>query len=264
MPAPDGAQLAVTVTGRGPSLLLIPGLGATRVIFAPLLPLLASSHSVIVYDQRGVGESDVTDGPYTTEQLAGDAAAVLDAIGASRAAVLGASFGGMVAQQLAVNHAPRVSVLILAATGPGRNRLVEAPAPEAAAALLGRGARTPADAYRIACTVMYSRRFQGEHADLIDEQVRERAARPVAARGFQAQHAASLSHDAWDDLADLTMPALVMHGSEDEVMPLANARALAAQIPRARLEVFDGCGHLFFHEAPQRTAALVAEAVGGG
>jgi 3-oxoadipate enol-lactonase len=256
--APDGTELAITVAGDGPPLLLIPGLGATRVIFDPLVPLLLPRFRVAVYDQRGIGASQLTPGPYTTEQLGDDAAAVLDGLEIDRATVLGASFGGMVAQQLAVGHPDRVRVLVLAATGPGPSHLVRQPDPASAAALLGKGARTPEDAYRLACSVLYSRRFQEEHADFIEEQVRDRARRPIAARAFQAQLAASSGHDVWDRLPSISVPTLVMHGSEDEVMPLANAELLAERIPGATLEVFDGAGHLFFHEQPERTAQALS------
>ena len=256
--ASDGAELAVTVTGDGPPLLLIPGLGATRVVFDPIVPLLTPHFRVAVYDQRGIGASELTPGPYTTEQLGGDAAAVLDGLEVEQATVLGASFGGMVAQQLGVRHADRVRALILAATGPGSSHLAREPDQAAADALLGKDARTPEDAYRIACTVLYSRRFQEEHADFIEEQVRDRARRPIAARAFQAQFAASRGHDVWDRLPSIAAPTLVMHGSADAVMPLANAELLAQRIPGAILDVFDGAGHLFFHEQPARTAQAVS------
>jgi pimeloyl-ACP methyl ester carboxylesterase len=184
--APDGTELAVTVAGEGPPLLLIPGLGATRVVFDPLLPHLTQHFRVAVYDQRGIGESQSDPGPFTTEQLGDDAAAVLDGLRLERVTVLGASFGGMVAQQVAVRHPDRVSALVLAATGPGVAHLVRQPEAAATDALLGKGTRTPEDAYRVACTVLYSRTFQEEHADFIEQQVRDRARRPIAPRAFQA------------------------------------------------------------------------------
>jgi pimeloyl-ACP methyl ester carboxylesterase len=257
--AADGSELAVTIAGTGPPLLLIPGLGATRVVFDPLVPWLTPHFTVVVYDQRGIGGSQATAGPFTTEHLGDDAAAVLDGVGIERATVLGASFGGMVAQQLAVRHPERLGALVLAATGPGSAHLAREPDRAAAEALLGKGARTPEDAYRIACTVLYSRGFQDEHADFIERQVRDRARRPIAPRVFQAQLAASRGHDAWEGLPSIACPTLVMHGGEDAVMPLANAEVLAARVPGAILEVFDGAGHLFFHEQPERTAtALVS------
>ena len=257
VPAPDGAQLAVTVSGSGPVLLLIPGLGATRVVYDPLVPLLRDRREVVVYDQRGIGGSQFTPGPYSTEQLADDAAAVLDGLDIAQCAVLGASFGGMVATQLALRHQQRLSALILAATGPGYAHLLEEPGPGATDALLGKGARTPEEAYRRACTVLYSQRFQREHPDFIEAQVRDRGRRPIAARAFQAQYAASRAHDAWDELPSLRVPTLVLHGEEDAVMPAANARAMAARIPGAEYVEFAGEGHLFFHEDPAATAQAV-------
>lgn len=255
--APDGAELAVTIAGAGPPLLLVPGLGATRVVFDPVIGLLTSHFRVAVYDQRGIGESEMTPGPYTTAQLGDDAAAVLAGLGIDRAAVLGGSFGGMVAQQLAIRHPSRLSALLLAATGPGASHLARKPDPSATEALLGKGARTTADAYRMACTVLYSRAFQEEHPEFIEQQVRDRARRPVAARAFQAQLAASHAHDVWDQLPTIAAPTMVLHGSEDAVMPVDNARLLCGRIPGAVLEVFEGAGHLFFHEQPQRTAEVV-------
>jgi pimeloyl-ACP methyl ester carboxylesterase len=247
----------VTVAGDGPWLLLIPGLGATRVVFEPLMALLTPHFRVAVYDQRGIGASQLTPGPYTTEQLGDDAAAVLDGLAIAQAGVLGASFGGLVAQQLAVRHPERVAALLLAATGPGSAAGARAPDPAASAALLGKGARTPEEAYRLACTVLYSLRFQAEHPEFIEAQVRDRARHPVAARAFQAQLAASRAHDVWEKLPSIAAPTLVLHGSEDLVMPLANAELLWERIPGARHDVFEGAGHLFFHEQPRRTADAV-------
>ncbi|MEO8897596.1 MAG: alpha/beta fold hydrolase [Candidatus Dormibacter sp.] len=261
--APDGALLAVTVEGDGPPLLLIPGLGATRVVFRPLMPLLTAHFRVAVYDQRGIGGSQLTTGPYTTAQLAGDAVAVLDALSIDRATVLGGSFGGLVAQEVAVGYPDRLHVLVLAATGPGRAHLVEEPDPAAVGALLGKSARSPEEAYRIACTVLYSREFQEAHPDFIEQQISDRATRPIDGRAFRAQLDASRGHDAWDGLSSIAAPTLVLHGSEDAVIPLANARLLAERIPGATMVVFDGAGHLFFHEEPERTAAVIVEFVSG-
>ncbi len=260
--APDGAGIAVTVTGSGPPLLLIPGLGATRVVFKPLLPLLAAHFTLAVHDQRGLGDSDMTPGPYTTEQLADDAAAVLAGLGLEGAAVLGASFGGMVAQQLAIRHPSRLGHLVLAATGPGRAHLARQPDTAAEAALLGKGERTPEGAYRLACTVLYAHHFQEANPGFIEQQVRDRARHPVAARAFKAQLAASRSHDAWAGLPSITTPTLVLHGGADEVMPVENAELLAERIPGATLIVYEGAGHLFFHEEPERTARDVVAFLG--
>ena len=257
-PAAGGIELAVTVTGDGPPLLMIPGLGASRRVYASLIPMLTPRLRVAVLDPRGVGESGATPGPYTMAQLAADAASVLDAAAEDSAAVFGASMGGMVAQHVALDHPERVSKLVLACTGPGTPHAVLADR-DATRALLGKGAKTPEEAYRIACTVLYSRAFQATHQDFIEEQIRERARRPVTARAFSAQYEAVRHHDTWDRLPSLRMPVLVVHGTEDDVMPPGNGELLAQRIPGARLVLLDGLGHLFFHEDPPRAAQTVLD-----
>ena len=137
--------------------------------------------------------------------------------------------------------------LVLAATGPGRHAAVPA-APEATAALLGRGAGTPAEAYRLACTVLYSPRFQRDHPEFI-------ARRSPTGRRTRSRVAPSPRSSA--PRATPTSAAvsgrsrsrrLVLHGTEDVLVPLANAETLTKLIPGARRYWFDGCGHLFFHE----------------
>lgn len=221
-----------------------------------MVPLASRKHHVVVHDQRGIGSSERGDAPCTVEQLADDCIAILDHLRIERAAVLGTSFGGLVAQQVAIAHPQRVAALIPCATGPGARHSERVPASDDA--LLGRGARTPADAYRIACTVLYSAGFRAAHPEFIEEQVRQRARRPVPPRVFREQFAASRSWDGWEGLPKILAPALVLHGTEDAIMPLANAQRLAERIPGSRHHWFEGAGHLFFHERPEETVAAVA------
>ena len=260
----DGARLAVSVHGDGEPLLMIPGLGATRRVYAPIVPALARHHRVIVYDPRGVGDSDVPRGPYPMPRLAADCVEVAAGCGAETFQLFGASMGGLTAQHVAVLHPiDRLTRLILAATGPGRHTAVPAQ-PEAIAALLGRGARTPADAYRMACTVLYARRFQRDHPEFIDEEVAYRAAHPIPGRAFTAQFRATRDADIGERLGEIAVPALVLHGTEDVLVPLANAEALTKLIPGARRYWFDGRGHLFFHEDPDLTAEVMVSFLRGG
>ena len=255
-PAAGGVELAVTVTGEGPPLLMIPGLGASRRVYAPIVPLLAARLRVVVLDPRGVGESGATPGPYTMAQLAADAASVLDAAGLDAAAVWGASMGGMVAQHLALLHPDRVSRLLLACTTCGGPHAVP-PSREAAAAVQGRGARTPGEAYRLACTVLYAGAWQAAHPDVIEREVAERERHPVRGGVFAAQQAAVRGHDTWERLPGITAPTLVLHGDEDAVVPVDNGRILADRIPGAELQLLPGRGHLFFHESPTESADAV-------
>ena len=255
----DGVLIAVSVNGDGPPLVLIPGLGSTRREFDPLVPLLQERHRVLVYDPRGVGDSEPGAIRLTMPLLADDTAAVLEAVGISKADVFGASMGGAVAQHLVVGSPERVHRLILAATAPSGGHAIPAD-PRATAALLGKGARTPEEAYRIACTVLYSPHFQRTNPDFIDEQVRIRASHPVPARVFKAQlEALREASDVWEQLPEVGTPVLVTHGTADAVTPFENARLLAARIPGARTRWFEQCGHLFFHERPEESARVIDE-----
>src|SRR5215475_5202917 len=90
--------------GRGEPVLLIMGLGATLDLWHRVTPMLSASYRTILFDNRGAGRSDAPPGPYSIPQMADDALAVLDAAGATTARVFGASMGGMIAQELALNH----------------------------------------------------------------------------------------------------------------------------------------------------------------
>ena len=256
--APDGIALAVYVVGEGDPLLLIPGLGARAAVFDPIVADLAREHQVITFDPRGIGESE-NGGDVTLTKMALDAVAVLDAADVRVAAVFGASMGGLVAQHVVVDHPDRVGHLVLAATAPGGDHGID-PDPANQAALLGKGARTPEEAYRLACTVLYSRQFQRTHPEFIEAQIRERGLHPVRPRVFSAQfNAMSQPDSSFEQLAAVTAATLVLHGTEDVVTPFENARILARQVPGAVLRPFDGCGHLFFHERPAETARVVIE-----
>src|SRR5712691_9994017 len=129
-----GAKIYWEEHGSGDPLLLIMGLGASLEAWDRIAPTLATRYRTILFDNRGVGRSDVPSGPYSLEMMADDAAAVLDAAGVEAAHVFGASMGGMIAQELALRHRARVRRLILGCTSCGGREGVRAE-PEVIAAL---------------------------------------------------------------------------------------------------------------------------------
>jgi 3-oxoadipate enol-lactonase len=248
-------ELVYELHGSGPPILLIQGLGYGGRGWGPTLELLAEDFTVAAFDNRGFGASDIPPGPYTVRELAEDARAVLDATGLDRAHVLGASLGGMVAQELALAHPDRVDRLVLACTTPGG--IASFPMPPQTVALMVEAATLPPN--------VALRRFvenglgDGSSKELVRRIVAYRTANPPDLGGWQSQATAGATHDALDRIGGIAAPTLVLHGTEDAVVDSRNADLLAERIPDARVELLPGCGHLLFWEEPERFTQRVKE-----
>ncbi|MBI3965073.1 MAG: alpha/beta fold hydrolase [Chloroflexi bacterium] len=248
--------------GAGEPLLLIGGLGKDASIWYRLAPLLARQFRVITYDQRGTGLSGDDGRLFSIGDLADDAARLLDELGLERAHVYGLSMGGMVAQELALRQPRKVDSLVLGATTAGGWRLTPT------GLLLG---------WQLACLpflsrrgrlqalrpLLYSQRFQREHPNRIEEDWATESPGPVSGACFQRQLLAAGAHDARGRLRRIGSRTLVLHGAEDQLVPLADAQALAAQIPGAQLIVLPSVGHMYTTEATAESYELVVDFLAG-
>ncbi len=253
-------QLHVDRRGSGDPLLLIPGLAATSGFWGePFLAALAGDLDVIAFDHRGIGGSSASAGPFSIADLADDAAALLDALGIASAHVAGTSMGGMIAQELALRHPARVRTLSLICTyagGPGsvitdravfgryldaiRSGDVEQVAQTGFAINVGPAARERKGMYR----TYRSLAFAG----------------PAPRAVVVEQARATATHDASGRLGALRVPTTIIHGDQDQMLDVANARQIAQLIPHARLELLPGAGHVLWLEQPELTARLIVQA----
>jgi pimeloyl-ACP methyl ester carboxylesterase len=254
--AHDGADLFYEVEGVGPPLLLIMGLGYPSDMWWRVLPWLTPHFTTVRFDNRGVGRTGPgAERPYSVERMALDARAVLHAAGFGRAAVFGVSMGGTIAQELALTHPEAVDRLVLGCTHPGGPDLVIDT--EAVAMLTSRGAMTPEEAAEAAIPFVYA---PGTPRADIDADLAVRLANPTDPAGYTGQLAGTI---AWpgslDRLPGLAVPALLIHGDVDRLVPVENARRLAGAIPGARLEVIAGASHLFMTDQPERTRAVLED-----
>jgi 3-oxoadipate enol-lactonase len=246
-------RIAWESTGTGKPLLLIQGLGYARWGWDPVGPGLAERFRVLTFDNRGIGESAVPPGPYTAREMAADALQVLDEAGAVRTHVVGASLGGMIAQELAVAAPERVDRLVLCCTTPGGPAAVQMPA---VTVRLFQQAATLAP--EVALKRFIENALGPEPPEgLLDELLRRRLANPPDPAGWQAQAAAGTTFPGVD--ATIEASTLVLHGTADNVVDVGNADLLAQMIPNARSELFPGAGHLFFWEQPDRFVRIVTE-----
>lgn len=239
--------------GDGAPLLLIQGLGYGRWSWDPVVPALAERYRVLWFDNRGIGDSDKPEGPYTAKLMAADALQVLDEAGIERAHVLGASLGGMIAQELAAGSAERVDKLILCCTTPGGVATVPMPAVTVQLFM-----EAPTLAPEVAMRRFVENALAGDaSAELIQELFDRRTANPPDPAGWQAQAAAGLGFTGVDGA--ITARTLIVTGTDDNVVDPRNSDVLAERIPGAEVQRIENTGHLFFWEQPDAFVRIITE-----
>ncbi len=157
--------------------------------------------------------------------------------------------GGMIAQLVALRHPARVDRLVLIATHAG-GATVTMPTPAAMAALTGDPTRPPADMVRDAMTTITAPGFATRHPEAIDAIVANAVAQPTPPASFIRQMQAIMESDRTARLTDIRAPTLVVHGTDDPLVPYPNGELLAREIPGARLVTLPGCGHMPMWECP--------------
>jgi 3-oxoadipate enol-lactonase len=212
---------------------------------------LSESYRTVVLDNRGTGNSDTPEGPYTVAEMAGDVGAVLDDAGLDDVHLVGASLGGMIAQEFALTD-DRVRSLSLLCTTPGGEEAVPIPDETLARMLDVPEEYGPAETIRYKMQPAFTDEFVAENPGVIDRIVDWRLETDPSEAAYEWQSAAAGAFDASDRLGNLDVPTLVMHGTVDRVLPVENAHLLSESIPEAELVTFEGGSHLFFVERAER------------
>lgn len=260
----DGVAIDYAVDGDpdGPTVLLLEGLGYGRWMWRWLAEALADDYEVLRPDNRGTGDSDVPEGPYSAAEMAADAAAVIDDRGVDAVHVCGASMGGMIAQELALAD-DRVASLALLCTSPGGDEAAPTP-PEVQEHIFSAPEDAdPRERIRYLMEPAVSDGFYEREPELVDRIVDWRLAGDATPTGREAQAAAVAAFDASGRIGDLSVPTLVLHGTADRVLPVENADLLAERLPHADVDLFEGGPHLFFVEERERVNDRVRSFLGG-
>ncbi|MFJ2954059.1 alpha/beta fold hydrolase [Streptomyces sp. NPDC087270] len=253
----DGVALHYEVRGTGPRLLFLNGSGGTLAEAAPLIIPLTSHFEVAAFDQRGMGRSAPAAGPYGMADLGADAAALADHLGWPTFRLLGFSFGGMVAQELAVTRPGRVERLALLCTSSGGRGGSSFPLHTLGQLLPGERETRYARLLDTRFTAEWLAGHPGDRALVAPMRGRLTSDKPDRIRrGEDFQLRARADHDVYDRLAAVTCPTLVAAGRYDGIAPVANSEAIARAVPDTELRLFDG-GHLFPFQDPTALPAIV-------
>src|SRR5215213_8928436 len=250
--------------GQGKPILFISGTSQTKDAWEPtlLLELAATNHTVIVFDNRGMGETTVGTKPFSIEQFANDTAGLLDALHVEKADVFGASLGSFVAQELTLNYPQKVDRLILHATYCGGNETVY-PSGQALETIMMTLASpqvlhnmTAEQQAMILAQILFPPEWLEEHPEILNTVIQLAPSRSASPEIIQQQ---GLASGTWkgscDRLPSITQPILLIVGDQDLLTPAANSVMMAQRIPNSWLVIIEGTGHGAMLQVPNEFTA---------
>jgi len=233
----------------GSPLLMINGLGSNLRNWSPeLIRLLSAQHVIIIFDNRGAGQSDKPTTPFTMTDFASDAIGVLDSLMIDRTHVFGISMGGMIAQHVALNYPMRVQSLTLTSTtSVWDHPKFVAPSQEVLMQLAKPASGDQAQDIRDGWWISYTPEFIESHGNWLEQELQKSLSvnyPEMPDYAFKLQMDAVLnSHNTYDMLSQIVCPTLVQTGTEDVLIPPENSRILAEGLPNAQLIEYPGYGH---------------------
>jgi poly(3-hydroxyalkanoate) depolymerase len=256
----QGHRICVSELGDGKPLFLVPGIGCSADMWQPFIQYFPNRR-IVSFDAPGAGRSSTPAYPVSVSALAALAAAVLDHCEVECTDVIGFSYGGAIAQQLAYEYPERVCKLVLAATNCGLGSVWGSPA---AIAVMATPLRFYSATYfeRVAAELYGG--VTGRDAVRRDSAIGARRRLPPTSYGYAMQLLGGFGWSSWGFLPEIPHETLVVCGDDDPLVPIENARMLAQRIPRATLEVVERAGHLLLWDEPERIAPQIGRFVGWG
>lgn len=275
----NGIDIYYEVHGKGEPLVLIEGLGYSEWMWYKQVPTLSERYKVLVFDNRGVGNTDKPDSEYTIELMADDTAGLLRTLGIRRAHILGISLGGFIAQEVALRHPDIVRSLILVSTNTGSRNAMhkysqlwngylklwgflpgiiesngKASMPSGIEPYYG---MTKEEKIRYGLMSAFTPEYFNNHPEEIDRIVEWRMENPQPTYAWKRQFIAGINFDSSAKVHDIEAPTLVIAGSGDKFVTPDSSRELAVRIPNSRFVTIDGTGHLLFIERSEELNNLV-------
>jgi pimeloyl-ACP methyl ester carboxylesterase len=251
-------ELHYDVTGDGPPLLLVSGLGLSSLAWTGVLPELAREFTCITVDNRGTGRSEAPPGPYSIDEMADDVAALLRQLDLGPVMAVGWSLGGSVMQSLLIRHGDLLERAVLLSAFPSYTPLQHAWLD--AGLTVRRNGLDPVSVALNAMAWSYTPRLLADHGRAVAQaQLSAQNPHPTSLKGFEAQAAGLRVYDSRAGLPNVSTPVLVLVGAEDVLTPPAQSVEMAELIPTATLRVLPRGGHAMVLEYPTDTFAAIVE-----
>ncbi len=257
----NGINIYYEIHGEGEPLVLIGGYGADSSAWFLQVPVFSREYKVITFDNRGTGRSDKPDVPYTIKMMAADVKGLLDALNINAAHIWGPSMGGLIAQEFAIRYPKCVISLILGCTHCGGTHAITHPM--AANRKLFDEERikqlTERQIMEGTLPFLCNPEFIDKHHDIIEEWLTKKSEYPTPIHGYKQQAEAVMGHDTYDRLPRIKAPTLIIQGSDDMAVPMANANVLASRIPNTEIAILKGLRHTFFVEGAQEANRIILD-----
>jgi pimeloyl-ACP methyl ester carboxylesterase len=238
----NGINISYQVEGQGEPLVMIMGFTAGRIGWMPQIRFFKKYYRVITFDNRGAGKSDKPPGPYSTRMMADDTVKLMDLLGIEKAHIMGLSMGGMIAQELAINHPQRVIKLVLACTYARQDetsgdtlelaKFLQLTPEKKVGAMIGLAFNKPLYRFTFGLLARIQTRFKGASGRV----------------GIEGQTEACLKHNTLERLSSITAPTLVIVGTGDRIIKPVSSEVIAGKIPNAKLVRVEGASHYFSFE----------------
>ena len=259
-------EMYYEVHGKGTPLLMIPGYAVSSETWSPFWKRLLNIYQVILIDNRGTGRSSTPNIVYSIKMMADDIAGLMEAINISKAHIIGGSMGGMIAQELVLNHPEKVKSLILGMTSCGgpqsiqiseevqkKMQITANPPPE----------MSMEEVMEITWSLFYSHSYVEKNREILKKEAMSiKYPTPIIGKWRQAQ-AVQNWEGSYDKLSDIRVPTLVMGGENDVIFHSENFRILADKIPDAKLYIFKDAPHAFTREKEDEVVAVILEFLEG-
>jgi poly(3-hydroxyalkanoate) depolymerase len=246
-------RVRVRTVGEGPPLLMIMGIGGNLDMWSPLADRLLG-RELIMFDFPGTGGSSMSFLPPTMAANALFTRALLRKLGYGRVDVLGYSWGGVLAQQLAIQHPGLVRKLVLACTSLGLGGIP--PGPKVATRMLTPRRYYSRSYFTKIAPEIYGGRFRRDPS-MVNDEVNRRVGHPPGYLGYAAQLMAVAGYSSLPGLKCISAPTLILAGDDDPIVASANQRVMNRFIKHCELRILPESGHLLLVDSPELAAPLI-------